>query len=59
MGDVHRTLRLLDELCRLLAAPPAFEAAASHLAKLVKDLRATALTPSGIASSSDVHEFNG
>lgn len=57
MGDVHRTLQLLDKLCGLLAAPPATPAAACRLVQLAEDLSATALMPSDIPSSSDAQEL--
>ncbi len=57
MGDVQRTLHLLDQLCGLLAAPPATQAAAGRIAQLTTDLCTTAFRPSDIASSSDADEL--
>lgn len=57
MSEVGRTLSLLEQLCGLLAAPPATAAAVDRLFKLAEGLQATALRPNDLASNSAARDL--
>lgn len=57
MSEVGRALSLMDQLCRLLAAPPATAAAVQRLLKLAEGLQEMALGPSDLDSDSAARDL--